>query len=79
MVIIQQFELYYLQDDNVLEKFKDQLIVFKKNWTKFTSDHNCLKLKDTKLIAFFRSMEAPLGMKDSSDKEIIKDVVLMEL
>jgi len=79
MVIIQQFELYYLTDDNVLEKFKDQLIIFKKNWTKFTSDHDCLKLKDTKLVSFFRAMEQPLGLKDVQEKQIIKEVVLMEL
>lgn len=33
LVIIQQFELYYLSDDNVLEKFKVNLELFKKTWT----------------------------------------------
>ena len=79
MVIIQQFEIYYLQEDNVLERFKDDLVLFKKNWTRFTSDHDCLKLKDTKLVSYFRAMDPPLGMSDKSDKDIIKDVVLMEL
>ena len=79
MVIIQQFELYYLQEDNVLEKFKDNLIIFKKNWTHYTRDHDCLKLKDTRLVAFFRAMPPPLGMSEKADKDIIKEVVLMEL
>ena len=79
MVIIQQFEIYYLQEDNVLERFKDDLVLFKKNWTRFTADHDCLKLKDTKLVSYFRAMDPPLGMSDKSDKDIIKDVVLMEL
>jgi hypothetical protein len=38
LVIIQQFELYYLQEDNVLEKFKENLELFKKTWTKFTRE-----------------------------------------
>jgi hypothetical protein len=54
-------------------------VLFKKNWTRFTADHDCLKLKDTKLVSYFRAMDPPLGMSDKSDKDIIKDVVLMEL
>jgi hypothetical protein len=38
MVIIQQFEKYYLSDDNVMEKFKANLELFKTTWTKFTRD-----------------------------------------
>lgn len=63
LVILQQFDLYYLADDNVLNRFKEDLELFKKTWTVFTIDHNCFKLKDTKLVNFFASMEPKLGMK----------------
>lgn len=52
LVIIQQFQTYYLDTDNVISKFKDDLERFKQTWTNFTKDHNCIKIKDTRLVAF---------------------------
>lgn len=63
LVIIQQFNTYYLDDNNVINTFKADLDFFKKTWTKYTKDHNCLKIKDTKLVGFFANMEGNLGMK----------------
>lgn len=52
LVIIQQFDTYYLDADNVILRFKENLELFKLTWTHFTKDHNCLKIKDTRLVAF---------------------------
>jgi hypothetical protein len=38
LVIIQQFETYYLDSGNVLNRFKEDLVLFKKTWTHFTKD-----------------------------------------
>jgi voltage-dependent calcium channel L type alpha-1S len=38
LVIIQQFELYYLVDDNILQKFRDDLSNFKKTWGIFSRE-----------------------------------------
>ena len=64
LVIIQQFNTYYLNDDNVLDTFKNDLAFFKKAWKKFTLDHNCLKIKDTRLVVFFANLDGNLGMKE---------------
>lgn len=53
LVIIQQFEKYYLSKGNILEKFKDDLNTFKEMWTFFTREYNCQKMKDVKIIGFF--------------------------
>jgi len=37
LVIIQQFETYYVSDDNPIQKFKDNLSVFMDVWIEFTS------------------------------------------
>ena len=79
LVIIQQFEMYYLDADNVLMMFKDDLERFKVTWTHFTKDNNCLKLKDTRLVAFMGHMDAPLGMRGAKINEIIRSVMKMEL
>jgi len=79
LVIIQQFEIYYLDADNVISRFKDEIEKFKVTWTHFTRDHNCLKIKDTRLVAFMAHMENPLGMRGEKMNEIIKSVMQMEL
>lgn len=75
LVIIQQFEIYYLDADNVISRFKDEIEKFKVTWTHFTRDHNCLKIKDTRLVAFMAHMENPLGMRGEKINEIIKSVM----
>jgi hypothetical protein len=82
LVIIQQFDQYYLSDDNVLAKFEKDLYIFKNSWTKFAKSNKCIKVKDNKLVAFFKSMEKPLGMtaedlKDNND--IHKNIVQMDI
>ena len=63
LVIIEQFYTYYLNDDNVINTFKDDLAFFKKTWKTYTLDHNCLKIKDTRLVSFFAHLDGNLGMK----------------
>ena len=79
LVIIQQFETYYLDADNVIMRFKEDLVRFKRTWTHFTHKNGCLKLKDTRLVAFMANLPAPLGMQGESVGEIIKSVMQMEL
>lgn len=79
LVIIQQFETYYLDEDNVISRFKEDIEMFKVTWTHFTKDLNCLKIKDTRLVAFMAQMEPPLGMRGEKMTDIIKSVMQMEL
>lgn len=51
--------------------------------------NNCIKIKESKLVAFFSSMEEPLGMaprqrkgqpeKQVDKKNVIKEIVKMDL
>jgi len=82
LVIIQQFDQYYLSDDNILSKFESDIMVFKKSWTKFTKQNKCIKIKDNKLVDFFTDMDRPLGMskEDIKDKnDIHKNIVQMDI
>ena len=54
LIIIQQFETYYLPDDNILKNFKNDLDIFKVNWTAFTKEHNCLKVLFLGIYNLFR-------------------------
>lgn len=79
LVILQQFDEYYLPDDNVLDRFKKDLETFKSTWTVFTGKYNCFKIKDRDLVRFFQAMEPKLGMSNLEEIEILRNLVLMEL
>ena len=82
LVIIQQFDQYYLSEDNILAKFEGDLMVFKHSWTEFTKKNKCIKIKDNKLVSFFKHLEKPLGMtaEDLKDNnEIHKNIVQMDI
>ena len=82
LVIIQQFDQYYLAEDNVITKFEGDLIVFKNSWTEFAKNNKCIKMKDNKLVPFFKHMNKPLGMtaEDLKDNnEIHKNIVQMDI
>lgn len=38
LIILQQFDLYYLPTDNVLDRFKTDVLNFKHVWKKFSKD-----------------------------------------
>ena len=63
LVILQQFDQYYLASDNVLVKFRRDLEKFKKVWGVFAKDYKNIKMKEQVLVEFFSSMEPRLGMK----------------
>ena len=69
LVIIQQFDQYYLATDNVITKFEKDLLVFKKSWTEFSKPNRCIKMRDNKLAPFFKHLERPLGISKDDMKE----------
>lgn len=82
LVIIQQFDQYYLAEDNVLSKFEKDLMVFKNSWTVFAAPNHCIKIKDNKLVPFFKDLERPLGMSAEdvkSNNDIHKNIVQMDI
>ena len=82
LVILQQFDQYYLAEDNIIAKFEKDQQIFKNAWTEFAQANHCVKMKDSKLLAFFKSMETPLGMdKDdlNNDNDYNKNIVQMDI
>lgn len=79
LVILQQFELYYLSDDNSLSKFRDDLECFKLAWVIFAKEYDGIKMREMDLMKFFRELKGNLGFKgqESDDKLILRSVVKM--
>ena len=79
LVIIQQFETYYVSDDNPIQKFKDNLSVFMDVWVEFTSvQYRCVKIREKRLYEFFKRLPPPIGLpSDTPDSEMKKTMIKM--
>jgi hypothetical protein len=57
LVVIQQFEKYYLPKENLMKHFKSDEESFMKVWKEFTQDrYRCAKIKENQLTKFFRRL-----------------------
>ena len=79
LVILQQFDEYYLPKDNVIERFKNSLEDFKEVWKIFAARYNGMKIRDAQLVDFFRKLKKPLGMARKTKTDIMKEVLKMGL
>ena len=69
LVIIMQFDTYYISTDNPITKFKKNLDVFMITWVEFTATRSrCVKLREKRLNEFFKKLPMPIGLpQDTSD------------
>jgi hypothetical protein len=66
LVIIGQFEKYYLPKENMITLFKNDQQSFMRVWKKYTQDrYNCKCIKENQLTKFFREL-GEIGDKESS-------------
>lgn len=71
--------MYYLVDDNILQKFRDDLQNFKSIWSIYSKEHEGIKIKALDLVQFFKLLKGNLGMHDESDPQILRNIVKMNL
>jgi hypothetical protein len=80
LIILQQFDLYYLPSDNVLDRFKTDLLNFKYCWKKFALEFECFKIRGNDVIKFFKELKGDLGMSEEKDKKAIqRNLVIMNI
>jgi len=78
LVILQQFDKYYLPKDNIISKFKRNLQNFKDTWRDFTQEkYNCLKIKESQLLRFFQTLKDPLGMPGIQEPDLKRNMLQM--
>lgn len=82
LVIIQQFETYYVNEDNPISAFSKDFDLFHSVWIIETERFSCVKIKEKALLKFFKNLDAPLGFKtvDNTfpfDSEMKKTILKM--
>ena len=76
LVIIQQFEQYYVSEDNPIQKFKNNLVLFEKTWIEFTKKHEHIRIKERDLNTFFRKLPPPIGLPEETEENELKRQLL---
>ena len=77
LVVLQLFEKYFIQTDNIVSKFKEDFEVFQLNWLALGPTHSGYMLNQTKLIRFYSRIPEPLGMEGMELNQITKAIINM--
>lgn len=73
LVIIQQFEQYYVAEDNPIKTFKNNFTIFHKVWVEYTKRFRCVKIKEKQLVDFFGDLQAPMGMRVPNEDDRVSE------
>lgn len=79
LVIIQQFQKLYLDQNSPLSRFNKDFEVIHEVWVKFTTRSRCLKLKDKFIFEFMKAVPAPIGFSDLKEAELKKAVLRLSI
>lgn len=80
LIILQQFDLYYLPDDNVLDRFKADVTNFKFVWKSYSADFEGFKIRGNDVQKFFKDLKGDLGMSNEKDQRAIeRNLVIMNI
>lgn len=83
LVIIQQFETYYVADDNPIKTFNSNFEVFHEVWVERTKKHKVVRIRERDVIDFFKNLPTPLGFCNESggltqhESEMKKEILKM--
>ena len=81
LVIIQQFDKYFLTSDSPLMRFEDDFADFKNSWKDLTERYQCTKLKTNKLQDFIdklpQHMKRKLGVEDAKSEDFDRIILKM--
>lgn len=66
-------------DDNILQRFRDDLQNFKNTWSIFSREYEGVRIRSIDLIQFFKGLKGNLGMHNESDQHILRNIVKMNL
>lgn len=56
LVIIQQFDMYYVAEDNPIKTFSQNFDKFHKVWIQHTKKQRCVRIRQRSVPAFFRDL-----------------------
>ena len=77
LVVLQLFEKYFIETDNIVSKFKEDFEIFQLNWLSLGPTHSGYMLGQNKLLRFFTKLPDPLGMEGLEPNELSRNILDM--
>ncbi len=77
LVVLQLFEKYFLEDENIVAKFKEDYQCFQDKWQAMAPTHSGFMISQDKLRRFFNSLTGPMGMEGLSVNSMTKEILDM--
>ena len=79
-VILSEFGKHSQEEENPTQLFKDNLIKFRKVWSRLTMISKGIKLPSKLLIDFFKMLEPPMGFGKECRRELVaREIMKMNL
>jgi len=69
LVILQQFEKYYIDENGPLKRFKADQTVFLEAWCNDTAKYQCIKIREKHLFNFFKKLPESIRSRDADIKK----------
>ena len=79
LIVLQLFDKYFLQTDNIVNKFKEEFEIFQDNWQVIGPTHSGYMVNQEKLLRFFRRIPEPLGMEGMEPNLMSRTIVEMNI
>lgn len=77
LVVLELFEKYFIETDNIVSKFKEDFENFQSNWISLGPTHSGYFLNQAKLLRFFSRLPEPLGMEGMEPNYMSRQILDM--
>ena len=67
LVIIEQFDKYFLDSENAFSIFQAKFDQFEETWVAQSKKYDCRMIKENELMAFYKRLPSPMGMAIGMD------------
>ena len=79
LVVLGLFDKYFIQSDNIMSKFKEDVEIFQTHWLALGPTHSGYMLNQSKLLRFFSRLPDPLGLEGMGPNELTKFILDMSI
>jgi hypothetical protein len=79
LVIIQQFEKYYVAEDNPIKTFTKNFDQFHEVWVNYTQRFKCVKMRERDCVDFFQDLARPMGfMNPAAHEDAVAEITSIQ-
>ncbi len=77
LIVLQLFEKYFIETDNIVSKFKEDFELFQSTWQSLGPTHGGFMMTQDKLLRFFSRLRGQIGMEGMDVNIMSKSIIEM--